>query len=158
MAYLQQQQEQYKAYIDSCLASMQNKKIKKQPMVLSKQYYHQKKIQKENGKLPQFGSYKYTARQLQEKGVLISIDHPEVSVKQYDKIDITISSDEAGIFDVSVSYSPVKGLVVVQEKEQVRLDDLLQNQFEGQTVVMLFDMAKCNINLLIHLINKKFYA
>eukprot|EP00834_Sanchytrium_tribonematis_P001091 NODE_23_length_42016_cov_0.755803.p29 type:complete len:139 gc:universal NODE_23_length_42016_cov_0.755803:19920-20336(+) len=138
---------------------MQNKnKSKKQPLPLTKQYYHQKKVQKESGRLPQFGSYKYTARQLQEKGVLISIDHPEVSVKQYDKIDITISSDEAGVFDVSVSYSPVKGLVVVQEKEQVRLDDLLQNQFEGQTVVELFDMAKCNINLLIHLINKKFYA
>eukprot|EP00835_Amoeboradix_gromovi_P001972 NODE_101_length_20473_cov_0.516590.p9 type:complete len:138 gc:universal NODE_101_length_20473_cov_0.516590:8283-7870(-) len=137
---------------------MQNKKIKKQPGMFNKQYYHQKRVVKENGKLPQFGSYKYTAKQLQEKGVLISIDHPEVSVKQYDKIDIAIGSDEAGIFDVSVTYSPIKGIVVVQEKEQVRLDDLLQSQFEGQTVVMLFDMAKCNINLLIHLINKKFYA
>ncbi len=156
--YLQQQRESYKVYIDSCLQMQQNKKVKKQPGIMSKQYYHQKQIKKENGKLPQFGSYKYTAKQLEEKGVLIAIDHPEVSHKQFDKIDITISSDEAGIFDISVAYSPVKGVVVMQEKEQLRLDDLLQSQFEGQTVIMLFDMAKCNINLLIHLINKKFYA
>ena len=159
LTYLQQQQDSYKAYIDSCLHGMQNKKMVKKPMIMSKQYYHQKKIKQENnGKLPQFGSYKYTARQLLEKGVLISIDHPEVTVKQYDKIDITIGSDEAGIFDVSVQYSLIKGVVIMQEKEQVRLDDLLQSQFEGQTVVELFDMAKININLLIHLINKKFYA
>jgi len=35
--------------------------------------------------------------------------------------------------------------------------DLLQLQYEGVAVMKLFDRAKVNVNLLIFLLNKKFY-
>lgn len=36
--------------------------------------------------------------------------------------------------------------------------DLLQLQYEGLAVMKMFGRAKINVNLLIHLINKKFYG
>lgn len=36
--------------------------------------------------------------------------------------------------------------------------DLLQLQFEGVAVMKMFGKAKVNVNLLIHLLNKKFYG
>lgn len=36
--------------------------------------------------------------------------------------------------------------------------DLLQMQYEGVAVMKMFDKAKVNVNLLIFLLNKKFYG
>lgn len=36
--------------------------------------------------------------------------------------------------------------------------DLLQLQYEGVAVMKLFDRATINVNLLIFLLNKKFYG
>lgn len=36
--------------------------------------------------------------------------------------------------------------------------DLLQLQYEGVAVMKMFDKAKINVNLLIFLLNKKFYG
>lgn len=36
--------------------------------------------------------------------------------------------------------------------------DLLQLQYEGVAVMKLFDRATVNVNLLIFLLNKKFYG
>ena len=36
--------------------------------------------------------------------------------------------------------------------------DLLQLQYEGVAVMPMFDKAKINVNLLIFLLNKKFYG
>lgn len=36
--------------------------------------------------------------------------------------------------------------------------DLLQLQYEGVAVIELFNDAKVNVNLLIFLLNKKFYS
>jgi hypothetical protein len=41
------------------------------------------------------------------------------------------------------------------EKEVLRLEDLLQRQYDKVDHIMLFDIAKVNVNLLIFLINKK---
>ena len=38
------------------------------------------------------------------------------------------------------------------------LQDLLQLQYEGVAVMKMFDRARVNVNLLIFLINKKFYG
>ena len=38
------------------------------------------------------------------------------------------------------------------------LQDLLQLQYEGLAVMKMFGRAKINVNLLIYLINKKFYG
>lgn len=38
------------------------------------------------------------------------------------------------------------------------MKDLLQLQYEGVAVMEMFDQAKVNVNLLIFLLNKKFYG
>lgn len=38
------------------------------------------------------------------------------------------------------------------------LQDLLQMQYEGVAVMKMFDKVKVNVNLLIYLLNKKFYG
>lgn len=41
---------------------------------------------------------------------------------------------------------------------ELRLEDLLQSQYNGVQVITLFDMAKVNVNLLIFLLNKKYVS
>lgn len=40
----------------------------------------------------------------------------------------------------------------------VCFQDLLQLQYEGVAVMKMFDKAKVNVNLLVFLLNKKFYG
>ena len=63
---------------------------------------------------------------------------------------MTISSDQAGRFDIEVVV-----LGVSFKKMELLFEDLLQAQYDGTTVMTLFDMAKVNVNLLIYTINKK---
>ncbi|KAI8924263.1 hypothetical protein BC831DRAFT_501250 [Entophlyctis helioformis] len=150
--FMEEQKKSYHDYIDACMAQLTNKKGKpKKAPLFSRQYYHMRDLQK-SGKVPQFGSYKYSAADLHKKGVLISID--DYSPKQYGQITLTISSDEAGVFNIEASFLGVK----LSEKMELRLEDLLQSQYSKVDVVTLFDMAKVNLNLLIFLINKKFYV
>ena len=151
--FMLEQKQSYHDYIDACFSQLSNnKKGKNKKVVLpfSKQYYHLKTLQK-SGKVPQFGSFKYTAAELHKKGVLISID--DYNPKQYGQITLVISSDEVGVFNIEATFLGV----VVSEKTVLRLDDLLQNQYNKIDVISLFDVAKVNVNLLIFLINKKFY-
>lgn len=120
-------------------------------MPFTKQYYHLQNLKKE-GAVPKFGSFKYTAQKLHEKGVLISID--DHTTKQFGMINLTISSDEVGVFNMDVTLLGAR----VAEKETLKLEDLLQSQYEQVDVITLFDCAKVNLNLLIFLINKKFYV
>ena len=69
-------------------------------------------------------------------------------------INITISSNEPGVFKMEVTLLGAS----VANKEELRLEDLLQMQYNKDDTVTLFDVAKVNLNLLIFLINKKFYA
>lgn len=52
--------------------------------------------------------------------------------------------------------------LIVSEYEQFKhvlfSQDLLQLQYEGLAVMKMFGRAKINVNLLIYLINKKFYG
>eukprot|EP00730_Choanoeca_flexa_P000760 TRINITY_DN10325_c0_g1_i1.p1 TRINITY_DN10325_c0_g1~~TRINITY_DN10325_c0_g1_i1.p1 ORF type:complete len:1357 (+),score=486.70 TRINITY_DN10325_c0_g1_i1:58-4071(+) len=98
-----------------------------------------------------FGSFNYTAAKLKDKGILVSMDSVGVNPKL---IKMTISSEETGIFFVNASVmgqSPY-------EPERIELVDLLQKQYEGIPTMKFFDnAATVNINLLVFLINKKFY-
>lgn len=40
----------------------------------------------------------------------------------------------------------------------LQFQDLLQMQYEGVAVMKMFDKVKVNVNLLIYLLNKKFYG
>lgn len=157
MQYLEEQKESYQDYINGCMAQLTSNKNRKQAsaqkyvMPFTPQWYHLQELKKQ-GKIPQFGSYKYPADQLYKKGVLVSVDG--YSPKEFDKVSMTISSDETGVFLIKVSILGVP----MPQKVELKLEELLQYQFENKQVIPIFDgAAKVNVNLLIHLINKKFY-
>lgn len=62
-------------------------------------------------------------------------------------------SESVGVFDVKA-----KLMGVHLETLQLEYQDLLQLQYEGVAVMKLFDRATINVNLLIFLLNKKFYG
>jgi hypothetical protein len=112
-----------------------------------------------------FGTFKYSGAKLKEKGVLISIDG--ISPTQYvarcvsalltfgvrlKAVSIEISSKEAGVFHVEATFLGVK-----VQGEDVQFQDLLQMQYEGTGRMKMFDQCWVNVNLLVFLINKKFF-
>lgn len=97
-------------------------------------------------------SQKYTAARLHEKGVLIEID--DLQTNQFKNVIFEISPSEiVGVFDVKAKFMGVHLETVMLEYQ-----DLLQLQYEGVAVMKLFDKATINVNLLIFLLNKKFYG
>ncbi|XP_041645206.1 ras GTPase-activating-like protein IQGAP1 isoform X2 [Cheilinus undulatus] len=97
-------------------------------------------------------SQKYTASRLHEKGVLIAIE--DLQPNQFKNVIFEISPSEAvGVFDIKA-----KLMGVHLETLQLEYQDLLQLQYEGVAVMKLFDRATINVNLLIFLLNKKFYG
>jgi Ras GTPase-activating-like protein IQGAP2/3 len=148
--YLEEQKQSYLDYINACINQLSSKTKKSRPFPFTRQYFHIKDLER-SGRVPRFGSYKYTAERLYQKGILLSID--QYSPKQYDRITLTISSDEPGIFTIVASMMGVK---LPGGEMELRLEDLLQAQFNNITVMTLFDGAcKVNVNLLLFFINKK---
>ncbi|KAI8325747.1 hypothetical protein GQ54DRAFT_254223 [Martensiomyces pterosporus] len=163
--YLESQRQSYEAYLESCTKKLSatgdltlnraSTRARKMHSVLpfTRQYFHLRDLQRSGG-VPRFGSYKYSAEKLYYKGVIISVDgYPP---RQLDKISLTISSDEAGVFDVQVSLMGVKmpggGCVL-------HMQDLLQLQYDNvQTMTLYEGSVVVNTNLLVFLINKKFYS
>jgi len=153
--YLLSQKDTYNNYIDMCRNQLTNsKKPNKKPTIFSRQYYYLKKLEKE-GKVPKFGSYQYTAEQLYKRGVLVSIEG--ISQKMYSAIKFTISSDEVGVFNIvaktiaSKIFEPIEIVITLDELLQAKYDEI-------QILSISDDTAKVNVNLLLHLINKKFYV
>jgi Ras GTPase-activating-like protein IQGAP2/3 len=121
-------------------------------MPFTKQYFHLRDLQK-SGKLPQFGSFKYSAHDFYEKGILLSID--QYSPRQFDKIDIVISSGQVGVFNMEVINNAL-GIASRMATTELRIDDLLQAQFENKASLTLFEgMVKVNLTALLQHINKK---
>ncbi|KAH7344769.1 hypothetical protein B0J17DRAFT_607929 [Rhizoctonia solani] len=144
----------YHSYIDSAMNTMQRGKGKKRfVMPFTKQFFHLRDLQRTGGE-PQFGSYKYSAQYLYERGILLWIDR--CSPRQFDRIDIVLSSNEIGVFTVQLINNLPGGS---EATEDIRMEDLLQAQFENRVSLSLYDgLAKFNINLLLYQINKKFYV
>eukprot|EP00041_Stephanoeca_diplocostata_P037701 m.1438242 g.1438242 ORF g.1438242 m.1438242 type:complete len:2086 (+) comp25089_c0_seq3:340-6597(+) len=140
-----EQIEYYDQYVQSCMAQTTKKKGHKKGL-FSKKYETD-----DEGR--HAGSYKYTAKALMEKGVLIDIDrgdHKGISLKN---IMIEIKSETEGEFSFRASYA---GFSI--DKETIAFQDLLQNKFNNITTMKICDgMATINVNLTVFLINKKFY-
>uniref|UniRef100_A0A670KMJ3 IQ motif containing GTPase activating protein 1 n=1 Tax=Podarcis muralis TaxID=64176 RepID=A0A670KMJ3_PODMU len=97
-------------------------------------------------------SLKYTAARLHEKGVLLEIE--DLQASQFKNVIFEISpTEEVGDFEVKAKFMGVQ-----METFILHYQDLLQLQYEGVAVMKLFDRAKVNVNLLIFLLNKKFYG
>jgi Ras GTPase-activating-like protein IQGAP2/3 len=121
-------------------------------MPFTKQYFHLRDLQK-SGKTPQFGSFKYSAQDLYDRGILLSID--QFSPRQFDKIDLVISSNQLGVFTVEM-FNNALGITNRMAIADVRLEDLLQAQYRDRASLSLFNgLTKFNLNLLLYQINKK---
>lgn len=119
----------------------------------TKQYFHLRDLQR-SGETPQFGSFLYTAKYLYEKGILLSID--QYSPRQFDKIQLTMSSNTAGVFTLLLE-STLLGIPSRVASEDVRMEDLLQAKFEKKSSLSLFDgKVKVNFELFLYQINKKY--
>jgi Ras GTPase-activating-like protein IQGAP2/3 len=103
--------------------------------------------------VPKFGSYKYSVRQLADKGVVVGWQG--VAERDWDRINLTISSDEVGVFSIEGSRGHIQ---IPGASALVPIEDLLQAQFEAHQFMNLFEgNLKLNVNLLLHLLYKKFY-
>lgn len=163
--YLESQRQSYEEYLDTCtkklaaggdstISAAQTRARKMHSvMPFTRQYFHLRDLQR-SGRVPRFGSYKYSAEKLYYKGVIVSVDgYPP---RQLDKISLTISSDEPGVFDVQVSLMGVK---MPGGGCELNMQDLLQLQYDNvQTMALYEDSVVVNTNLLVYLINKKFYS
>ncbi|KAI9846817.1 MAG: hypothetical protein M1838_001140 [Thelocarpon superellum] len=151
--WLEQQLQSYNDYIEQAMVTLQNKKGKKRFLLpFTKQYNHERELQR-SGRVPKFGSFKYSARTLADKGVLVSYEG--YGERSWDKINLTISSDKVGIFFLEGSMGSIQ---IPGASAQVPLDDLLQAQFNNHTVMALFEgQMKLNVNLFLHLLFRKFY-
>lgn len=94
------------------------------------------------------GKYKYSGAKLKEKGVLMKTDI-EIPLKL---ITVEISCEEVG-------YFTFKGTALGKafDAETIAFADLLENQYNNVTTFKMFEYCTINVNLLIFLINKKFY-
>jgi Ras GTPase-activating-like protein IQGAP2/3 len=173
--YLEQQRKSYDDYIESAMATLQNKKgyvmlscrgalessrptdpldnrKKKFLLPFTKQYNHQRELER-SGRVPKFGSFKYSVRSLAEKGVVVSWSG--VAERDWDRINLTISCDEVGIFAIEGSRGHIQ---IPGASALVPIEDLLQAQFEAKQFMNLFEgNLRLNVNLVLHLLYKKFY-
>ena len=150
--YLDAQLQSYNDYIEQAMVTLQTKKGKKRAILpFTRQYFHMREL-KQSGRVPKFGSYKYTARGLADKGVLVKMDLAQE--KKWDKINFTIASDQVGVFSVDAMNG---SLMIPGAAAQVLLDDLLQMQFHNEQFMQLSEGVRFNVNLFLHLLFRKFY-
>ncbi|USP76250.1 hypothetical protein yc1106_03524 [Curvularia clavata] len=157
--FLESQLKSYNDYIEQAMITLQSKKGKKKFLLpFTRQYNHQREL-KNSGREYRFGSFKYSARNLAEKGILISWSG--YHERQWDRLDITISSNQTGIFEIQGSQG---SMMIPGAFAEVPLDGLLQAQFDNHQFMNLFGdggkgegVARVNVNLFLHLIFKKFY-
>ncbi|KAI0053622.1 ras GTPase-activating protein [Auriscalpium vulgare] len=154
--YFEEQIKSYSHYVEGAMSTMQGKtKKRRMTMPFSKQFFHIRDLQK-TGKTPAFGSFKYSAHDLYNRGILLSID--QFSPRQFDKINIVFSSNQHGVFTIEV-FNSALGITNRVAGADVQLEDLLQAQFQDRASLSLFNgLAKFNLNLLLYQLNKKFYV
>ncbi|NWU46965.1 IQGA2 protein, partial [Dromas ardeola] len=144
-AFYEEQINYYNTYIKTCLDNLTRKNSRRSIKLDGKEEM------KGSKKLKQ-ASLKYTAARLHEKGVILEIEDLQTNQFKNVMFDIT-PGEEVGDFEIKAKF-----LGVEMEKVQLHFQDLLQMQYEGVAVMKMFDKAKVNVNLLIFLLNKKFYG
>ncbi|NXP11680.1 IQGA2 protein, partial [Thinocorus orbignyianus] len=144
-AFYEEQINYYNTYIKTCLDNLTRKNSRRSIKLDGKEEV------KGSKKLKQ-ASLKYTAARLHEKGVILEIEDLQTNQFKNVMFDIT-PGEEVGDFEIKAKF-----LGVEMEKVQLHFQDLLQMQYEGVAVMKMFNKAKVNVNLLIFLLNKKFYG
>ncbi|KAG7469536.1 hypothetical protein MATL_G00129770 [Megalops atlanticus] len=140
-SFYSEQVDYYSQYITTCLDNLTAKNGKA----------NGKKAAESKGKKSKQPTLTYTAARLHEKGVLLEIE--DLPITQFKNVIFDIvPSEEGGTFQVKARFMGVD-----MEKFPLKYQDLLQLQYEGVAVMKMFDKAKVNVNLLIFLLNKKFF-
>ncbi|KAI7907194.1 Rho GTPase activation protein [Cokeromyces recurvatus] len=154
--YLIDQYNSYEHYLNGCMTAMVTKRGQRKhklTLPFTRQYFHLRRLQRK-GIMPKFGTYKYTAKQLYDRHILLHVE--DVPKRFYDRISIILSMHEIGVITIEGNYSdwPMSTIQV-----NMRYEELLQTQYEGfQTMTVLDGLVEVNVNLLVYFINKKFYA
>ncbi|KAF2970959.1 hypothetical protein GQX73_g2569 [Xylaria multiplex] len=150
--YLEQQRKSYDDYIEQAMATLQKNKGKRHFFPFTKQYNHQRELER-SGRVPKFGSYKYSVRALSGKGVIVSWQG--VPERDWSSINLTIACDQVGIFNVEGSRGHIQ---IPGASAVIPIEDLLQAQFEARQFMDFFEgNLRVNVNLLLHLLYRKFY-
>ncbi|KAI0203512.1 hypothetical protein F4808DRAFT_416855 [Astrocystis sublimbata] len=150
--YLEQQRKSYDDYIEQAMATLQKHKGKRHFFPFTKQYNHQRELER-SGRVPKFGSYKYSVRALFGKGVIVSWQG--VPERDWGNINLTIACDQVGIFNVEGSRGHIQ---MPGANAVIPIEDVLQAQFEARQFMDVFEgNLRVNVNLLLHLLYRKFY-
>ncbi|KAJ7744449.1 ras GTPase-activating protein [Mycena maculata] len=149
----------YHSYVDAAMETMQRGGGKKRTefvIPFTNRWNHLRDLQR-SGEKPQFGSFRYTAKDLYErKGILLSID--QYSPRQFNKLYLTMSSNAAGVFTILLE-STLLGVTSRIASEDIRMEDLLQARYEKRPFLSLLNgKVKVNFERFLYQINKKFYA
>uniref|UniRef100_A0A7N6C2H4 IQ motif containing GTPase activating protein 3 n=1 Tax=Anabas testudineus TaxID=64144 RepID=A0A7N6C2H4_ANATE len=136
-----EQVDYYRHYITSCLDNLTTNRYSKPTNKKTAESKARKKVP----------ALSYSAARLHEKGVLLEIEDLPTSQFKNVVFDI-IPGSERGSFGIKARF-----LGVEMEEFLLKYQDLLQLQYEGVAVMKMFDKAKVNVNLLIFLLNKKFF-
>ncbi|XP_014450211.2 ras GTPase-activating-like protein IQGAP2 isoform X4 [Alligator mississippiensis] len=144
-AFYEEQINYYNTYIKTCLDNLTRKNSRRSIKIDGKE-------EDKGSRKLKHTSLKYTAARLHEKGVILEIEDLQTNQFKNVMFDIT-PGEEVGDFEIKAKF-----LGVEMEKVQLHFQDLLQMQYEGVAVMKMFDKAKVNVNLLIFLLNKKFYG
>ncbi|XP_064478795.1 ras GTPase-activating-like protein IQGAP1 [Ornithodoros turicata] len=102
--------------------------------------------------LPSKTVYKCSATRLQEKGILLEVTGTTQAQLKTVSFEI-VPREQPGLFTIR---GKLKGFNA--DEVTIDIQDLLQKQYEGVAVMNLFGKATININLLLFLLNKKFYG
>ncbi|XP_046403125.1 ras GTPase-activating-like protein IQGAP1 [Ischnura elegans] len=133
----------YNQYIRKCLENLNAGK---------RNVHALKAAHKHTAKVKSKMSIKYSADKLCAKGIVLEIEGLPKS--QFKNVLFEISPlEENGIFEVKGKFMGVE-----MERMELNIQDLLQLQFDGVSIMDIFGKAKVNINLLLFLLNKKFYG
>jgi len=139
--FYESQIDYYNQYVKTCMDSLQHKSKKNRKSGL---FHRDTKNKKQN--------ITYTAARLAEKGVVLEIEG--LPSNQFKNVMFDIgATEDPGVFCVNAKFMGVQ-----MDKVELIFQDLLQLQYEGVAVMKMFNKARINVNLLIFLLNRKFYG
>lgn len=121
-SYLDEKLKAYNDTFEQNLNHLQNKKAKRGlQMPFSTQWIHERELKKA-GVMPRYGSFKYRAQTLAERGILVSWRGYDVR-----DVEITISSDEVNEFTIQGSNGT---LLLPGCSQRFQWDDLIEAQYQ----------------------------
>lgn len=145
--FCESQIDYYNRYVKTCLDNLQQKSNNRKSRGLFKRGETDEKGHKIHHE-----KLKYSAAKLYEKGIVLEIEG--LPTNQFKNVQFEIGDTrDPGVFEINAKFMGVE-----MDKVDLVFQDLLQLQYEGVAVIEMFNKAKINVNLLIYLINRKFYG